>query len=330
MATSPFLTGFTRHRDPKLLWPIAGVASIVAHGVALVMVRTLAIQTPTLPDGKMAPLPIQLVTLPADLPASDESSASLPSVVNSSDSGDSTAVERATVAPPPVATQPTPVDPADLAVPDRPQLEPFTTSTPPQTVAPPVAPATPAPATPAPVTPAPPRPVTPAPPRPAAPPLPVAPAPPAPSAPAPAAPEAPSPAPAPGPSAPTPEGSLGQGGQVVPVGIRLNPNGRDIPDTAPQLLGVTAIEMQPLASGCGFTNLEALLSGIVATSVQLQIRVEPSGDISQVRPLQGTGNSAVDDLVSCVVRQRLQLQPASSAGVPQLTDAFILDAQIQF
>jgi hypothetical protein len=35
-------------------------------------------------------------------------------------------------------------------------------------------------------------------------------------------------------------------------------------------------------------------------------------------------------LVSCVVRQRLRLQPASSAGVPQLTDAFILDARVEF
>ncbi|PSR13245.1 hypothetical protein C8255_25535, partial [filamentous cyanobacterium CCP3] len=130
--------------------------------------------------------------------------------------------------------------------------------------------------------------------------------------------------------APAPEGASGRGGQVVPVGIRLNPNGRDIPDSAPQLLGAAAIEMQPLASGCGFANLEALLAGMVAASVQLQIRVEPSGEISQVRPLQGTGNGALDDLISCVVRQRLRLQPASSAGVPQLTDAFILEAQIQF
>jgi hypothetical protein len=58
--------------------------------------------------------------------------------------------------------------------------------------------------------------------------------------------------------------------------------------------------------------------------------VEPSGEISHVNLVQGTGNSAVDDLVSCVVRQRLRLQPASSAGVPQLTDAFILDARVEF
>ncbi|MEP0904148.1 TonB C-terminal domain-containing protein [Leptolyngbya subtilissima ST-M1] len=116
----------------------------------------------------------------------------------------------------------------------------------------------------------------------------------------------------------------------MPIGIRLDPNGRDIPETAPQLLNTSAIAMQPLASSCGFANLDALLVGVPAASVQMQIRVEPSGEISNVRLLQGTGSSAVDDLVSCVVRQRLRLQPASSAGVSQLTDAFILDAQIQF
>jgi hypothetical protein len=114
------------------------------------------------------------------------------------------------------------------------------------------------------------------------------------------------------------------------VGLRLDPNGRDIPETAPQLLNTSAIDVRPLASGCGFANLDALLVGIAATSVQMQVRVEPSGEISNVRLVQGTGSSAVDDLVSCVVRQRLRLQPASSAGVAQLTDAFILEARIQF
>ncbi|MGB3311442.1 MAG: hypothetical protein WA939_15840 [Nodosilinea sp.] len=305
MAPSPFLTSFIRHRDPKLLWPVAGVASVVAHGVALVLVRTLVIQTPALPEGAMAPLPIQLLTLPTDLPAPAEPSASSPDLASS----DSASVEPAAAAPPtPVAAQATPISPANSPANTetlRPPLEPFITSAPPQAVAPSVAPA---------------------------PPVPVAPAPPRPASPASETPAAAPAMPAPGPpaAAPVPEAASGQGGQVVPVGIRLNPNGRDIPDVAPQLLGATAIDMQPLASGCGFANLEALLVGVVDTSVQLQIRVEPSGEISQVRPLQGSGNGAVDDLVSCVVRQRLQLQPASSAGVPQLTDAFILDAQIQF
>ncbi|MBE9138716.1 TonB C-terminal domain-containing protein [Nodosilinea sp. LEGE 07088] len=124
--------------------------------------------------------------------------------------------------------------------------------------------------------------------------------------------------------------TAGQGGQVVPLGLRLDPNGRDIPDTAPQLVGSTAIAFQPLASSCGVSNLEALLTGMVATSVQMQLQVEPNGTISNVRLLQSTGSSAVDDLVSCVVKQRLQLEPARSAGVPQLTDAYILEARIQF
>jgi hypothetical protein len=114
------------------------------------------------------------------------------------------------------------------------------------------------------------------------------------------------------------------------VGLRLNPRGRDIPETPPQLLGAATIALRPLAAGCGFANLEALLSGLVSTTVQMQLRVESSGAISDVQLLQGTGNPAVDDLVRCVVQQRLQLQPASSAGVPQLTDAYILDARVEF
>ncbi|MGB3135255.1 MAG: hypothetical protein WBB18_00500 [Nodosilinea sp.] len=297
-----------------LLWPVAAAASVVAHGVALVMVRTLAIQAPALPEGETAPLPIQLVTLSPDLPPPAEQSVEVPS--------DLAPVEAAAAEPqPPVASQPPdPVTSPPAAAPDQPPLEPFITPTTPQAapVAPPLQPA-PAPSPAAPVSPAPPRPA------------PVSPAPPAVEAsPSPAPPSPAPPSPAPPATDPSPEGAIGQGGQVVPVGIRLNPNGRDIPDAAPQLLGTAAIDLQPLASGCGFANLEALLSGAVATSVQMQIRVETSGEISDVRLLQGTGSDAVDSLVGCVVKQRLRLQPASSAGVPQLTDAFILDARIQF
>lgn len=117
---------------------------------------------------------------------------------------------------------------------------------------------------------------------------------------------------------------------MVPVGLRRDPQGRDLPENPPQLLGSSAIAIQPLASTCGVTNLAALLGGMGAATVQMQIRVETSGEISQVRLLQSTGNSAVDDLVGCVVKQQLRLQPASSAGVPQLTDAYILDARVQF
>ncbi len=339
MANSSFLTTFSRHRDPKLLWPVASVASVLTHGLALGLIRTLAIQTPTLPEGAMAPLPIQLVTLPPDQAAPGQPTA---------DTGaESTAAASApTVAPTPMTAQTTPPDtglPRVDPAPVRPPVEAATNpaaefAAPPVDDTPPVAPAPRpgpvAPARPA-VSPAPPRaasPVSPTPevsrpPRVEAPPGEAPPGvetPPQ-TAPPPAAVEAP-----PSAGAPAPGGGAGQGGQVVPVGLRLDPNGRDIPDTAPQLLGSAAIAMQPLASSCGFANLDALLAGLTTTSVQMQVRVETSGDISNVRLLQSTGSRAVDDLVSCVVRQRLRLQPASSAGVPQLTDAYILDARIQF
>ncbi|MBW4460884.1 MAG: TonB C-terminal domain-containing protein [Nodosilinea sp. WJT8-NPBG4] len=332
MANSPFLTTFARHRDPKLLWPVAAVASVLTHGLALGMVRTLSIQTPAQPEGEMAPLPIQLVDLSADQGAPGLSSAD-PEAAVDDDASTAAAVEADAATPLAAQTAPTAEVPAITPLPPSAEAP---VSLPPQPAAPPVdsPPVAPAPPpTPAPVTSGPP--VAPAPPRPQPQ-----------GAPAPAvsrppgtevqpgvdnpSPGAPPPSAPPGNAAPGGSGAEGQGGQVVPVGIRLDPNGRDIPETAPQLLNTSAIAMRPLASSCGFANLDALLAGVPAASVQMQIRVEPSGEISNVRLLQGTGSSAVDDLVSCVVRQRLRLQPASSAGVSQLTDAFILDAQIQF
>lgn len=331
MANASFLTSFTRHRDPKLLWPVAAVASVLAHGLALGMARTLAIQTPALPEGEMAPLPIQLVDLPPDSSApgspADNPDSSPPAQDSTAQSVSPT--DAAAAAAQTGAATETPVSPA----PAPPSIEPSAVTPPP--AAPPIAspPVAPAPRpTPAPVTQEPPT-VAPAPPRPEAP---VSPAPEVSRPPgAEGAPGVENPAPvAPTPSTPpgnaAPGGAEGQGGQVVPVGLRLDPNGRDIPETAPQLLNTSAIAMRPLASSCGFANLDALLAGITASSVQMQIRVEPSGEISNVRLVQGTGSSAVDELVGCVVRQRLRLQPASSAGVAQLTDAFILEARIQF
>ncbi|PZV00286.1 MAG: hypothetical protein DCF32_17835, partial [Leptolyngbya sp.] len=113
MANSPFLTTFARHRDPKLLWPVAAVASVLAHGLALGMVRTLAIQTPALPKGEMAPLPIQLVELSADQAAPGQVgeaagavSLAEPSVVDTERSPDAATPLAAQTAPteaPPVA-----------------------------------------------------------------------------------------------------------------------------------------------------------------------------------------------------------------------------------
>ena len=335
MAHPSFLLTFARHRDPKLLWPVAAVASVAAHGLALVMIRTLAIQTPTLPEGEMAPLPIQMVTLPLDPALPTDGAPSQPGAL---------AAEPAPAvdAPTPMAAQTTPQN--NVAAPQT--LEPAIAPDPlPQPVAPaPIAPApiapdplpqpvAPAPIAPAPIAPAPPA-VTPAPPRPASPVSPPVAPPPSVSPPPGRDPSlgggSPPALPPPGAGIPNAGGGSGQGGQVVPLGIRLDPSGRDIPDQAPQLLRAPAMAVQPLASGCGFANLDALMAGRISTSVQLQIRVEPSGEISHVNLVQGTGNSAVDDLVSCVVRQRLRLQPASSAGVPQLTDAFILDARVEF
>ena len=342
MANSSFLTTVSRHRDPRLLWPVAAVASVLTHGLALGLIRTLVIQTPTLPEGAMAPLPIQLVTLTPDQAA--------PGQLTVDTGAEPEATTEGADVPTPMVAQTTPLDTAPPRVDPAPVRPPVETATNPSAElaappvdSPPVAPAPrPIPAAPAPAA------VSPAPPRPAPipPAQPIAPAPevsspprveappreapprvetPPQSAQPPAAVEAP-----PSIGAPAPGGGAGQGGQVVPVGLRLDPNGRDIPDTAPQLLGSAAIDMRPLASSCGVANLDALLAGVSATSVQLQVRVETSGDISSARLLQSTGSSAVDDLVSCVVRQRLRLQPASSAGVPQLTDAYILDARIQF
>ncbi|PZO41857.1 MAG: hypothetical protein DCF17_10005, partial [Shackletoniella antarctica] len=105
MANSSFLTTVSRHRDPKLLWPVAAVASVLTHGLALGLVRTLAIQTPTLPEGAMAPLPIQLVTLPPDQAAPGQPTA---------DTGAEPAVAATAGAdaPTPMAAQTTPPDTA--------------------------------------------------------------------------------------------------------------------------------------------------------------------------------------------------------------------------
>ncbi|HSM80747.1 MAG TPA: energy transducer TonB [Nodosilinea sp.] len=339
MANSTFLTTFAGHRDPKLLWPLAAVASVLAHGVALAMVHTLSIQTPTLPEGAVAPLPIQLVNLPADT----SPVGAAPATVSAAPPAAAIPEAASSEAPPPEAAPPEAAPPEaaipEAAIPEAappeavpPEAVPPEALTPlrpdPMVTQPPVAdlPLLPAPA------PAPPRPPAPssAPPDRPPSPDPLASAPPSESPPSlPVQPPAP-PGVAPPAEAEAPGAGSPQGGQVVPVGIRLNPQGRDIPELAPQLLGSAAIELQPLASGCGLANLDALLAGMVATTVEMQVRVEPSGDISDARVLQSTGNSAVDDLVSCVVKRRLRLQPATSAGVPQLTDAFILEARLQF
>ncbi|MBE9140898.1 hypothetical protein IQ254_27480, partial [Nodosilinea sp. LEGE 07088] len=107
MATASFLTTFARQRDPKLLWPTAAVASVLVHGLALGLVRTLAIQTPALPEGEMAPLPIQLVDPPPDLPPLD------PSTMETG--ADAAKVEAQTAIETPMAAQTAPAAAVPLA-----------------------------------------------------------------------------------------------------------------------------------------------------------------------------------------------------------------------
>jgi hypothetical protein len=96
------------------------------------------------------------------------------------------------------------------------------------------------------------------------------------------------------------------------------------------LSGNNTLMVQPLPPRCSIPNVDALITTGPAATVQLQILVEPDGRISWAQPVNSSGNSAVDNLVSCVVQERLQLIPASSAGAPIRTDAFILESQIRF
>jgi hypothetical protein len=158
MATSSFLTTFARQRDPKLLWPVAAVASVLVHGLALGLVRTLAIQTPALPEGEMAPLPIQLVDPPPDLPPLDPSTPDTgaaaevegpPAIATPIDAQTVPAAPAVPPAPAPVPTAPPVATPSLPAAPpvDRPLVTPAPRPSP-----------APVPPTPAVVTPAPPSP----------------------------------------------------------------------------------------------------------------------------------------------------------------------------
>jgi hypothetical protein len=79
-------------------------------------------------------------------------------------------------------------------------------------------------------------------------------------------------------------------------------------------------------------NLSALIATAPAATVQLAIMVEADGRISSasVVPGYGSGTAAVDDLVSCLVRQRLTLNPAYSGGAPIKSDAFIVETRLAF
>lgn len=88
--------------------------------------------------------------------------------------------------------------------------------------------------------------------------------------------------------------------------------------------------VQPWLSLCGLANLAAIASPGLVARVKLQLQVQPDGRISQATVVEGTGNSSLDHLVSCVVQNQLRLQPATTGGTPQLTDAYILETQVRF
>ena len=123
----------------------------------------------------------------------------------------------------------------------------------------------------------------------------------------------------------------GRGGQLT-ASIRLNPNGRDIPETPPRIQGSNTLALQPLPPACSTANLSALTPGLVNATIQLEVLVEADGRVSAANVISGgsSGNTAVDSLASCLVRERLSLIPAYSGGQPIRSDAFILEARISF
>jgi len=88
------------------------------------------------------------------------------------------------------------------------------------------------------------------------------------------------------------------------------------------------IALEPLPTECNAADLSRLGAASQGT-VKLRIRVETSGRISHTTVVQSSGNPALDDVVGCVVRYRLYLEPATVDGTPQLTDAYILETQVQ-
>lgn len=98
----------------------------------------------------------------------------------------------------------------------------------------------------------------------------------------------------------------------------------------PRLLNQDSIGVQPWLSLCGLANLGAIASPGTRATVVLQLQVEASGEISLARVAQSSGNSAVDNLVVCMVQRQLRLEPARVAGEPFITDAYLLTVGVEF
>ncbi|HIK43941.1 MAG TPA: hypothetical protein IGR64_03535 [Leptolyngbyaceae cyanobacterium M65_K2018_010] len=326
MSPASFLTRVESYQDPKALWPLAAIASVLAHGVMWLGLRPLMMTTQAPAEWVEPPIPIQLLAPGSDPQGPDQSGGDPPWTEGSPSPA------RATESPVPT---PAPIPPRSDGLPRIVPPVPEFPSTAPEPVAPsPLSPPLPRPLPPEPIPPpqqpqvaSPPAPVLP-------PPAPAVTEPPtdgsvAPSPPMVTAPPADWPPAAAEPESPAPHLDSGSG-QLVPRGIQPAPYGRDLPDVPPRLVSNASISVQPWLSVCGVENLAAIASAGVKATVQLQLHVQPNGAISFVQVVQGTGNPALDQLIRCIVPQQVQLEPAMLAGEPYFTDAYLLDIQVLF
>jgi len=419
MPHSSLLTNLWRPRDAKWMWPVMGLTSLVLHGLAVAVVRSLSIEVAQLNATPASPLPIQLVTLPPDTaqafdtgPESSTPTAERPDLQGSADvgstGGNSEQVDPEQIdPPPPVPTSPfsapqtrpsrtpepasnstsqprgTPTD-GSVAPPNSvrnpralptltPAPEPFPQPAPESSPAPTIRPQpepgplvdapSPSPGfgSPSPVPPPrepqpgdqlpelstspplvteppvsrPPQPSLPPGGQDVAPPAAIGPTP-APSSPrsvqSPLAPPVANPSPGTDGEAPAP---AREPGGTLTTYVRDHPDlnrRRDNPDVPPQVQGDNSMAISPLPAQCTREQLSTLQMVGTTTTVALDVLVEADGRLVPrgVLPGRGSGNSAVDDLVICLARERLRLRPAYWEGAPIKTDAFIVEMQISF
>ncbi|HEY9735831.1 MAG TPA: hypothetical protein V6D06_06095 [Trichocoleus sp.] len=280
-------TTLSQHRDPRLLWPLLGALSVGVHVLLLGFISLARLDVRPMARGSNTPIPIRLVG------QADASTAELSPEAAPADYPEAVAPEDAAAdevpSPPSDSgfTADEPADEGDAQTTAQPPSGAFSES-PSEALEPalPEAGTSPNPSNPAP--------------------------PPAGTLP-------------PGSSGPSGEAGATSGGELTALGIQVDPSGRDLPDTLPQL-GSRSVLVQPFLAGCGQST--AALSGITA-SLQMRITVEANGRISQATVVQSSGNGEVDALASCLVQQGLQLVPATTAGVERPTDAVILDVRLQ-
>lgn len=273
---SNFPATLSQHRDPRLLWPLLGAASVAVHVLLLAAVGLSRLKITPVETAVGRPMPVQLVDergvdAAASAPAAPQPVDLPQSVPNWQDAlpAENTAFTDATGTDFAAESTDSPAEPApsDLATGS------FDSSL-----------ATEAETA---------------------------------SGSAPAAPPAPAGLAPPGNSS---------GSQIVFSGLRLDPSGRDLPDTPPRMGQSQSLVLQPLLSSC---SPGALSSPAAEAAVTLRITVEASGQISQAVVVQSSGDPAVDQLTACLVQQGLQLEPATTAGVGRPTDAVLLETRLQ-